>query len=95
MNLKELRKVATEVGVEYYKQGLSGVNFGGRDPETVVRKLVAQGNRTSLKKDIVSMRKKLRDSKKNDTIKPDKIIKGHEGTPKKAEAGTDVYKRQQ
>ena len=83
MNLKELRKVATEVGVEYYKQGLSGVNFGGRDPETVVRKLVAQGNRTSLKKDIVSMRKKLRDSQKNDTIKPDKIIKGHEGTWKK------------
>lgn len=90
MNLKELRKVATEVGVEYYKQGLSGVNFGGRDPETVVRKLVAQGNRTSLKKDIVSMRKKLRDSQKNDTIKPDKIIKGHEGTPKKAEAGTVI-----
>lgn len=87
MSLKELRRVATELGVEYYKQGLSGVNFRGRDPEAVVRKLVAQGNRTSLKKDIVSMRNKLRDSKKNDIIKPDKIIKGHEGAQKKAEAG--------
>lgn len=90
MSLKELRRVATEVGVEYYKQGLSGVNFGGRDPETVVRKLVAQGNRTSLKKDIVSMRNKLIDSKENDIIKPDKLIKGHEGAPKKAEAGTVI-----
>lgn len=87
MSLKELRRVATELGVEYYKQGLSGVNFRGRNPEAVVRKLVAQGNRTSLKKDIVSMRNKLRDSQKNDIIKPDKIIKGHEGAPKKAEAG--------
>ena len=87
MSLNELRKAATEVGIEYYKQGLSGVDFRGRDPETVVRKLVEQGNRTSLKKDIVSMRNKLRDSKKNDTIKPDKIIKGHKGAPKKAEAG--------
>lgn len=56
MSLNELRKAATEVGIEYYKQGLSGVDFRGRDPETVVRKLVEQGNRTSLKKDIVSMR---------------------------------------
>lgn len=90
MNLKELREAAMEARAEYYKQGLSGVDFREKDLETVVRKLAEQGNRTSLKKDIVSVRNKLRDYKKNDIIKPNKTIKGHNGAPKKAEAGTVI-----
>lgn len=69
MSLRELRRVAIEVGTKYYQKGLSGISFGERDPEEVVKKLVAQGNRTSLKKDIISMREKLRNSKKDDTMK--------------------------
>ncbi len=59
MSLPQLRKLAKETATEYYKSGLSGISFGGHDMEKAAEDLANQGSRTSLKKDIRSMRKKM------------------------------------
>lgn len=61
MSLPQLRKLAKETAMEYYKSGLSGISFGGHDMEKAAESLANQGSRTSLKKDIRSMRKKMAD----------------------------------
>ncbi len=62
MRLPELRKLAEETALEYYKSGKSGISFGETDPKNVAKQLAMFGSRTSLKKDIRSMRKKLNES---------------------------------
>lgn len=73
MSLEELRKLAEETAVEYYESGLSGISFGDADVKKVAETLGRSGSRISLKKDILSMRKKLRNrvekSAKSGTIK--------------------------
>ena len=60
MNLSDMRKLAEEVAVEYYKSGLSGISFGGTDIEYSAKVLAQRGSKTSLKKDILSMQKKMK-----------------------------------
>ena len=60
MNLSDMRKLAEEVAVEYYKSGLSGISFGGTDIEYAAKVLAQRGSKTSLKKDILSMQKKMK-----------------------------------
>lgn len=63
MKLGDLRKLAEETAIEYYKSGLAGISFGSADVAKVAEKLAMNGSRTSLKKDILSMRKKLQNKK--------------------------------
>ncbi len=77
MTLPELRKLAKNLAIEHYESGKSGISFGKFTPSEVAEKLVKQGNRTSLKKDILSIQKKLsKEYKANykkldvDSIKP-------------------------
>ena len=60
LKLSELRDLAEKTAIEYYKSGLSGISFGGVAPEEAAKKLAQSGSRTSLKKDILSMQKKLK-----------------------------------
>lgn len=60
MSLGDLRKLATETATEYYKSGMSGISFGNTDVEKAAKMLAAKGSRISLKKDILSMRKKMK-----------------------------------
>lgn len=69
MSLPELKKLAEETAIEYYKSGISGINFGDANIEDVAKKLASQGSKTSLKKDIRSMQKKLEAYIKNDAAK--------------------------
>ncbi len=69
MSLPKLRETAKKIGVDFYKSGNLGVSFGGRKAEDVVEELVNAGNRTSLKKDILSMQKALRENGKTGIIK--------------------------
>lgn len=59
MSLSELQALAEKTAVEYYKSGASGISFGGANVEDVAKRLAKQGSKTSLKKDILSMQKKL------------------------------------
>ena len=59
MSLPELQALAEKTAVEYYKSGASGISFGGANVEDVAKRLAKQGSKTSLKKDILSMQKKL------------------------------------
>lgn len=59
MSLSELQKLAEETAVEYYKSGISGISFGEKSVEDVAKELSKLGNKTSLKKDILSMQKKM------------------------------------
>lgn len=69
MSLPKLRETAKKTAVEFYKSGKSGVSFGERDVETVIEKLVNEASRTSLKKDILSMQKALRENDKAGIMK--------------------------
>lgn len=60
LKLSELRDLAEKTAIEYYKSGLSGISFGGVAPGEAEKKLAQSGSRTSLKKDILSMQKKLK-----------------------------------
>lgn len=60
LKLSELRDLAEKTAIEYYKSGLSEISFGGVAPEEAAKKLAQSGSRTSLKKDILSMQKKLK-----------------------------------
>lgn len=60
MSLPQLRKVARDLATEYYKSGESGISFGATSPEDAAQALAVQGSRTSLKKDIKALRKKLK-----------------------------------
>lgn len=90
MKLEELREVARKTAIEYYKSGISGISFGGADVEKVASTLAAKGNRSSLKKDIISMRKKLSNKENDAIIKVSKKIEGHAGTPKKSMPGNVI-----
>lgn len=56
MSLPNLRKLAKKTATEYYRSGLSGISFGEHEIEKAAEALANQGNRTSLKKDIRSMK---------------------------------------
>jgi hypothetical protein len=60
MSIVKLRKIAINTAVQYYDSGLSGISFGSRSHKEVAEALVAQGSKTSLKKDILSMQKKMK-----------------------------------
>lgn len=60
MSLSRLQKIAEETAAKYYGSGKSGINFGNTPVEDVAKKLASQGNKTSLKKDILSMQKKMK-----------------------------------
>lgn len=60
MRLSELKSLAERTAKEYYSSGLSGISFGKANLEEAAEKLAAAGSRTSLKKDILSMQKKLK-----------------------------------
>lgn len=65
MTLPQLRKIATETAVKYYDSGISGISFtSGKSHREVAEALVAQGSKTSLKKDILSMQRRLKKSGK-------------------------------
>ena len=59
-SLMELKKLAEQTAIEYYRSGVSGISFGNARIEDVAKKLAEQGSKTSLKKDIRSMQKKLK-----------------------------------
>lgn len=59
MSLTDLQKLTEKTAIEYYKSGISGINFGDRNVEDVAKQLAKQGSKTSLKKDILSMQKKM------------------------------------
>lgn len=66
MSISDLRKYAKDIAVEYYKTGASGISFPKNvDFEKAAEALAESGTRTSLKKDIISMQKKLRDVSAN------------------------------
>lgn len=60
MNIKELRNVAEKTAKEYYLSGKSGISFGDANIDDVVGSMVSQGNKTSLRKDIKSIQRKLK-----------------------------------
>lgn len=60
MKPQQLRKIAEETAVKYYESGISGISFGGSDPKDVAKMLANQGTAASLKKDILSMQKRLK-----------------------------------
>lgn len=63
MSLAELQRTAKEIAEEYYKTGLSGISFpDDADYSEIAEALSKSGSRTSLKKDILSMQKKMRNS---------------------------------
>ena len=59
MSIAKLRKLAEKTAVDYYKSGASGISFGNASVEDVAKRLAMQGSKTSLKKDILAMQKKL------------------------------------
>lgn len=61
LTLPTLRKIAKEKAIEFYKSGKSGINLGQFTPEQVAESLANQGSVTSLKKDILSIQKKLKE----------------------------------
>jgi hypothetical protein len=63
MSLPKIRKIAEKTAIEYYKSGLSGISFGASTPEHVAEALAKRGTATSLKKDIMSMQRKLKQRK--------------------------------
>lgn len=59
MNIKNLKKVAKELALEYYPK--NGINYGDRSIEDVVNELINQDRtKTSLIKDIKSFQRKLK-----------------------------------
>lgn len=64
MSITQLRKIATETAVRYYDSGISQISFGGKSHREAAEALVAQGSKTSLKKDILSMQKRLKNAGK-------------------------------
>ncbi len=60
MKLNNLKETALKVAVEYYTSGKSGISFGGRNVEDVAKQLVKRGTTASLKKDILSMQKRMK-----------------------------------
>ena len=60
MSLSQLRKIATETAVKYYESGVSGISFGNVSPRDAAEALAGQGSKTSLKKDIMAMQRRLR-----------------------------------
>lgn len=77
MSLEQLRKLAEDTAVKYYDSGISGISFGGTSHKEAAALLATQGSKTSLKKDILSMQKKmqkenniLENSAKSGTMKP-------------------------
>lgn len=73
MSLGDLRKLAKEKAAEYYKSGLSGISFGSHDMDKAAELLTQNASRTSLKKDIISIQKKM--SKSVETIRKSDIIR--------------------
>lgn len=59
MTLPQLQKIATETAMEYYDSGLSGISFGDVSHRQAAEALATQGSKTSLKKDILAMQKRL------------------------------------
>jgi hypothetical protein len=59
MSLSKLRDIAARTAKHYYDSGVSGIYFGGKSTEEVAKSLAAMGSKTSLKKDILSMQKRL------------------------------------
>lgn len=85
MSTAKLRKLAKENAVEYYKSGLSGISFGNHDVEKAAEALTENASRTSLKKDILAMQKKMAiaNTNKNSIIKAEDIVI-HKGVGAKA-----------
>lgn len=61
MSIDKLKGVAEKTATEYYQSGISGISFGDKDPGEAAKMLVAKGSKTSLKKDILTMQKKMKD----------------------------------
>lgn len=70
MSLAKLRKISEELATEYYESGISGISFGNTEPAMAAKMLASMGSKTSLKKDILSIQKSL---KENDESKGDNI----------------------
>lgn len=64
MSLAELRKLAERLAVEYYESGISGIHFGNVKPADAAKALAMRGSKTSLKKDILSMQKRMKNAAK-------------------------------
>lgn len=78
MSLDELRKIAEGTAVRYYDSGISGISFGDTSHKEAVALLASQGSKTSLKKDILSMQKKMGKEFSDESVFEDsvKIRKG-------------------
>ena len=61
MSLAKLRKISEELATEYYESGISGISFGKTEPAMAAKMLAAMGSKTSLKKDILSIQKSLKE----------------------------------
>lgn len=64
MSLQDLRKLAAKTAAQYYESGLSGISFGNADVKKAAERLAERGSRTSLKKDILSMQRKMTQNRK-------------------------------
>jgi hypothetical protein len=64
MSLSELRKIAEKLAAEYYESGLSNIHFGKVKPADAAKALAQMGTKTSLKKDILSIQKRLKAASK-------------------------------
>lgn len=60
MSLGELQKLATETATEYYESSLPGFSFGDYGKRKAAEALAKSRSRTSLKKDILLMRKRMK-----------------------------------
>lgn len=68
MSLNELRQVAEQTASKYYSSGVSGISFGDADINKAAHDLAQRGSKTSLKKDIMSMQKKLKGKTKSANV---------------------------
>lgn len=60
MSLAQLKVIAEALATKYYKSGASGISFNGANIDEVAKTLVASGSKTSLKKDILAMQKRMK-----------------------------------
>lgn len=63
MSLPQLKKIALKLTTEYYESGKSGISFGTIPPRAAAAALVEKGSKTSLKKDILSIQKRMKKGK--------------------------------
>lgn len=63
LSVTQLKKIAVETAVRYYSSGVSGISFNsGASYQEIAESLVAGASKTSLKKDILSMQRRLKNA---------------------------------